>query len=143
MENTNRQKSTVSTLSPQQLAVIEAWASGASKAAAARSAGVDRTTIYLWLRDNPEFRAQFELARLEQTDAIRAGLGGLADKAVETISEIMADKNLHPGVRLKAAQGVLSSLGRLVNGSTSDFDVQNPEPGPLDYVVPIIKHGIR
>ena len=76
MENTNRQKSTVSTLSPQQLAVIEAWASGASKAAAARSAGVDRTTIYLWLRDNPEFRAQFELARLEQTDAIRAGLGG-------------------------------------------------------------------
>ncbi len=137
MGNKNQHKSTDSTLNPQQLAVIEAWASGASKAEAARSAGVDRTTIYVWLRDNPEFAAQFDLARLEQTDAIRARLGGLAEKAVETISEIMANNSLPPALRLSCIR-VISSFGRLVNGSTAAVDLQKSQPNPLRNILSLI-----
>jgi DNA-binding NarL/FixJ family response regulator len=47
MKKDTQQNSTDSTLSPKQIEVIEALASGASVSEAARRAGVDRSTIYL------------------------------------------------------------------------------------------------
>jgi DNA-binding NarL/FixJ family response regulator len=56
--NTNiQQNSTDSTLTPKQIQVIEALASGACVSEAAKRAGVDRSTVYLWRRDDPDFKS--------------------------------------------------------------------------------------
>ena len=64
MTNT-QQNSTNSTLSPKQIEVIEALASGASISEAAKRAGVDRSTVYLWRRDDSDFEPQLTLTRRE------------------------------------------------------------------------------
>jgi len=58
MKKDIQQNSTDSTLSPKQIEVIEALASGARVSEAAKLAGVDRSTVYLWRnksRANPLF----------------------------------------------------------------------------------------
>ena len=52
MKEKTQQNSTDSTLAPQQLKAIEALASGTSVTKAAETAGVDRSTIYLWRKDS-------------------------------------------------------------------------------------------
>lgn len=107
MKDNTRQNSTDSTVAPKKLKVIEAIAGGASKAKAATDAGIDRTTIYTWLKNDPDFKAQLTLARRERADAMKARLKELADDAVNTVSEIMKSKEIPAGARLKAALSVI------------------------------------
>ena len=51
MKKDTQQNSTESTLKPKQAKVIEALAIGASVTAAAKRAGVDRSTVYIWMKD--------------------------------------------------------------------------------------------
>lgn len=111
MKTATRQNSTESTLNPKQLEVIEALVTGASVAEAARRAGVDRSTVYLWMRDGYDFRGQLMLARRHFADAMKARLRELAGDAVKTISDIMSSNEVPAAVRLKAALAVLDSVG--------------------------------
>jgi transposase len=119
MNGYTRQNSTESTLTPKQLEVIQAIAGGASKAEAARRADVDRTTIYTWLKNDPDFEAVLTLARCECADATKARLRELADDAVKTVSEIMKSKEIPAGVRLKAALAVINAEAK---GTEPDSD---------------------
>jgi hypothetical protein len=113
MKDNARQKSTESTLTPKQLEVIQAVAAGASKAAAARDAGVDRTTIYLWLKTSPDFGAQLNLARCEYEEALKARFRKLEEPAFQTVSEIMQSPETPPGVRLRAALAVINAAAKM------------------------------
>jgi len=113
MKDESRQNSTVSTLEPNQLAVIEALVSGSSITEAAQKAGVHRATLYNWRKTSPEFDNQLALAQRECADTLRAQLRGLADDAVKVVRETMTDTKISPAVRLKAALSVLQSLGAL------------------------------
>jgi transposase-like protein len=113
MSNDTQQNSTESTLSAKQVQVIEALASGASVADAARRAGVDRSTIYLWMRDDDNFAGELSLARRQCADNMRARLRELGEDAVKTIRELMTGTDVSAAVRLKAALSVLQSMGAM------------------------------
>jgi DNA-binding MarR family transcriptional regulator len=92
MKKNIQQNSTDSTLTPKQIEVIEALASGASVSEAAKSAGVDRSTVYHWTKDDSEFEGQLTVARRECAETMRARLRELADDAVKTIREILGGR---------------------------------------------------
>ncbi len=72
---------------------------------------MDRSTIYFWMRNGDDFAEQLMLARRECADAMKARLRELEDEAIKTIRDVLSDKEISPGVRLKAALAVLQSLG--------------------------------
>jgi hypothetical protein len=113
MKKNTQQNSTDSTLSPKQIEVIEALAAGASVSEAAKRAGVDRSTIYHWMKDDPDFEAHLILGRRECADRMRARLRELEDDALKTIREILGGTDIPPGVRLKAALSVLQSVAAM------------------------------
>ena len=113
MKQSTRQNSTESTLTPKQIEVIEALASGASVTDAARGAGVDRSTVYLWMRNGGNFEAELNLARRECADTMRARLRELAEDAVKAVRELMTDTDVSAAVRLRAALSVLQGLGAM------------------------------
>jgi hypothetical protein len=107
-----QQNSTESTqLSRQQIQVITALAKGGNVTDATREADVDRTTFYLWLRSDPAFQAEFNRAKLEQVQIMRAQIRSLADVAVATIREMPTESKIAPAVRLKAALAVIEAVG--------------------------------
>jgi transposase-like protein len=113
MKKSTQQNSTQSTLTPKQIEVIEALASGASVTDAARRAGVDRSTVYLWMRDDDNFEAELSLARRECADTMRARLRELAEDAVKAVRELMTGTDASAAVRLRAALSVLQGLGAM------------------------------
>jgi transposase-like protein len=119
MKQNTRQNSTESTLTPKQIQVIEALASGASVSEAAKRAGVNRSTVYLWRRDSRDFEARLTLARRECADNMRARLRKLEDDAIKTIRETLRGRDIPPGVRREAALSVLQSLA-VMDESTGD-----------------------
>lgn len=114
----SRQNSTESTneLARRQTEVIAAVVRGATITDATAQAGVDRSTYYLWLSSDATFEAELNRAKKEQIDAMRTQLGGLADKAVSTIREMLTGADVPAGLRLKAALAVLQATGALESG---------------------------
>jgi hypothetical protein len=133
MKDNTQQISTDSTLERKQLEAIEALASGASVTDAAKKAGVDRTTVYYWLKSSGEFEAQLALAQRECADRMRARLRGLEDDALAVIRETMTDTKISPAVRLKATLSVLQSLGALKesNGEADLIEKWRQDTDPL------------
>jgi len=76
---------------------------------AAEKAGLNRQTIYRYMRDDPEFSRAYKEAQeriaFEQAEAIIAD----RQRAKETIFAIMEDANQPGAVRLKVAQSVLQT----------------------------------
>jgi hypothetical protein len=107
MEN-NQQQSTKTGLSAKQLLVIESIAAGASVTEATARAGVDRTTFYLWRRDDEDFEATLNLARHEFGENVRARMRRMAEDAIKTIEGLTASA-YSPSVRQRAAQFILSA----------------------------------
>jgi hypothetical protein len=94
-------------LSPAQAQVIAAFARGRSITAAALEAGVHRSTIHNWLRDEPGFTTAVQLARAEYAAILNDGMRDLAARALETVRELLDDPQTPPAIRLKAALAVL------------------------------------
>jgi transposase-like protein len=84
-------------LSPKQIEVIEALASGPSVSEAAKRAGIDRSTIYLWRKEDCHFEGQLTLAQREYADTMRARLRELVDGAVKTIREVLGGNRYSTG----------------------------------------------
>ena|SRR5947209_5442272 len=72
-------------ITEEQEKAIELLGAGKSLAEAAREAGVGRTTMYRWLKDDPHFIAAWNAWRREQRDMARAKLTGLLSAAVDTV----------------------------------------------------------
>jgi transposase-like protein len=104
MDNTILQNST---LSPVQAQVITALAAGASISAAAKAAGVHRSTVHNWLNE-PNFATLFDTSRQDYVESLRDQLRDLSVLALDTIRQLLENPDTPASVRLRAAQLVLN-----------------------------------
>ncbi len=94
------------TLTPLQVQVLESLVAGLSVTAAAKQAGVHRTTVHLWTRNLPDFARALLTLRQQRADRLMDELGDLADLAINTFRQILSDESASASVRLKAAMEV-------------------------------------
>lgn len=122
----------VSQLSPKQSEVLEALLSGSTISHAAELTGVHRSTIHLWCRGNTIFRAALRDAQSQQANLVLDGLRNRANRALETLEEIMIDPAAPASVRLKAATIVI----RTVIGADPYSKPQEPglTTGTVDHI---------
>ena len=94
------------TLTPIQVQVLQSLVAGLSVTAAAKEAGIHRTTVHLWTRTLPDFARALLTLRQQRADQMLDELGDLADLAINTFRQILSDENASASVRLKAAMEV-------------------------------------
>jgi hypothetical protein len=79
---------------------------------AAASAGVAERTIYRYLND-PAFQAELAKAEGRSIDEATRQLLKLQDEAIAVFLQVLSDKKIAAGVRLRAAQSILDYLLKL------------------------------
>ena len=99
-------------LTTRQQRTIAALLAAKDVRAAAQQAKVPERTLYTWMGE-PAFRAALYEAEGHLIDAAVRRLLHYQDAALTVILTIMADKQNHAGVRLRAAQTVLEQLLKL------------------------------
>lgn len=98
-------------LTPEQLRALAALLEHGDKAKAARSAGVGRTTLYRWLREDVVFQAALEEATRQALKEFSTNLVRLADKAVRVLEMALdGPEAIHIQHRLRAADIVTTKL---------------------------------
>jgi len=95
------------TLSPVQAQVIEALAQGQTVSAAAEKAGVHRTTIHHWIRNQPQFKAAVQTAQSEYAAEVNDSIHELAAHALLSLHDLLRDPATPHAVRLKTALAIL------------------------------------
>lgn len=86
---------------------------------AAAAAGTTPRTIYDRMNDR-EFRAEYMEAK---NDIIRKAVFTINEKlsaAIDTVADIMTDKDNNPAIRLQAAQTILNNAGKFAERLTHD-----------------------
>ena len=99
------------TLSPRQLRAIHALLTRPTVTAAATVLGVAPSTLYRWLGE-PPFRQALAQAEGEAVAAAGRRLAALAENALDTVADVMADPTNPAPVRVRAAEVVLGHLLR-------------------------------
>jgi len=94
-------------LSPVQVQVVAELAQGRSVSAAARQAGVHRSTIHHWLRHTSEFKAAVQSARREYSELISDQLRELASSALDTLRKLLDDPDTPAIIRMRTALAIL------------------------------------
>lgn len=91
--------------------IIAALLQNGTMKEAAAAAGVSPRTIYDRMKDN-EFRSEYMTAK---NDVMRKAVFSMNEKlaqAVDTIAEIMTNKDNNPAIRLQAAQTLMNNAGK-------------------------------
>jgi gamma-glutamyl:cysteine ligase YbdK (ATP-grasp superfamily) len=104
---------TFETLSSNQRKAIAALLSAPNVPAAARKAKVGERTLHRWINEDPHFKAALYAAEGAAIDTATRRLVSLQDSAIGTLESIMTDGEAAPGVRVRAALGLLDNLMRL------------------------------
>ena len=94
-------------LTATQQDVLQALVAGQSISAAAKEAGIHRSTVHLWTQKHPGFARALLSARHHRADLLLDELGGLADLALDTFRHILSDEQAPASVRLKAAMEIV------------------------------------
>ena len=95
------------TLTPIQIRVLQCLVAGQSVTAAAKDAGLHRSTVHLWTRTHPDFARALLALRQNRADRLVDELGDLADLAINTFRQILSDEKAPAAARLKAAMEVV------------------------------------
>lgn len=99
---------------------------------AAEAAGIAPRTIYDRMEDR-EFRALYMAAK---NDIIRGAVFSINQKlsqAIDTVAEIMTDKENNPATRLQAAQTIINNAGKFAERLTRDeYNSRAEGKGPFD-----------
>ena len=107
--------------SPQQLLAIEARLAGKNETEAAEAAGVNRSTLYRWDKDDEVFQSTFKRAQREQAKAVEAKIKATKVRAAQVLMEAV-DKG-----DLRAAMAVLRrelGAGTVSQTVTKQFNVK-------------------
>jgi transposase-like protein len=99
---------TLPPFTPAQEQVLALISAGSTISEAARSAGVHRNTVHHWVRLAPSFQLALTRARDWKAEFWREQAGQLAPAALDTVRALMTGPTIPAGVRLKAAQFILS-----------------------------------
>jgi len=94
-------------LSSSQVRFLHAVTQGATVSAAARQAGVHRSTVYHWLQNQPAFQPAFARARQEYTAELRDQMAELSAGALGALRDLVRDPATPASVRLKTALAIL------------------------------------
>ena len=97
-------------LTAQQRYAMEKISSGHSMIQAALAAGVHRTTLYRWLREDPDFQAAFNTWQLDAMTTARGRLIALTHSAVTTLGNSIASGNTHASLTLLKSLGLLKTF---------------------------------
>lgn len=92
---------------------VAALISCGSIAEAAQVAGIGERTLYSWLADK-DFQEQYRSARREVVGQALAQLQRVSSLAVNTLSDIMSDKEAPASSRVSASKAVLELAVRAV-----------------------------
>ena len=101
-----------------------------SVADAAVACGISQTTIFRYLQD-PTFRAKFQKANQDMVDIALTKLQRACGNAVDVLVEIMNDKNVPPGVRVRAADCILSRSMDTTKIEALELRISQLEEGKL------------
>lgn len=93
-------------LKPRQLQAIEALLSSDTVPSAAKACGVPVRTLYNWLEE-PAFIAALRRAENRVIDEAARRLARVTGKAIAALEAVLDDPASHPGVRVRAALGIL------------------------------------
>ena len=96
-------------LKPQQRRAIAALLTERDIRAAALKCEVSERVLYRWL-DLPEFKAELQAASKMAIDTAILRLSELSGQAVDTLREVMTDKEASAGTRVQADNISLSRL---------------------------------
>ncbi len=96
---------------PQQRAIAALIASK-STVEAAKIAGVGERTLRRWLTE-PTFKAALAIAEQEIIGSATRRLLGYMETAIYVVANLMADRNVSAGIRLRAAGTILDYSLRL------------------------------
>ena len=95
------------TLTAVQQQVLQALVAGQSISAAAKAAGIHRSTIHIWNQKHPGFTRALLAARHHRAECLIDELGDLASLALDTFRQILSDEQAPASVRLKAAMEIV------------------------------------
>jgi transposase-like protein len=95
-----------SKLTPIQERAIVALLANSTIKRAAKSIGVDETTLWRWLQDK-DFHTAYRTARRESVSQAIARLQQASSEAVNTLREIVKDKQQPAPARVSAAKAIL------------------------------------
>ena len=108
------------TLSPRQEHALAALLAGQSVTGAAELAGVDRTSVHRWLREDYTFQAALSGGKRELRDVVQARLMRVGEAAAEVVTAAVEGGNV------RAALAVLKGLG-LLDGRPLEVGGEDPE----------------
>ncbi len=95
-------------LEPAQLQVLGELLMGRTVAAAARSVGVSRRTIFRWLKDDLAFQAEYNRRRKELQQATESTLEMLADHSAVCLARAIAEGDSRVAIAILKGLGFLS-----------------------------------
>lgn len=110
----------VDALSGRQQRALALITDGKSIQEVGETVGVDRTTVYRWIRIDPHFRAAYNAWQLEQRESCRAALLKCAGQAV---ARIVRSVNSDPALAWK----LVKELGLLGKGQSLEIDPKQVE----------------
>ena len=87
----SRQNPTLSALSANQEKALAAMIGGATVTESAKRAGVHRSTIHDWLKNDIAFRSELNTLRREIKTAMRHRLLGIAQKAIDVLERAIEE----------------------------------------------------
>jgi hypothetical protein len=98
----------IDALSPSQEKAIAALLMGKPVTDAASAAGVDRTTVHRWLREDIGFQVAFNRSRRELREAMINKLMALAEKATDAVERSITEGDGKTALSLLKGLGLLS-----------------------------------
>ena len=104
---------------------------GTIKAAAA-AVGISERTIYDRMNDG-EFQAVYKAAKADLMRAAVSKINGQLQAAVDTIAEIMTDKENSAATRLQAAQAILNNAGKFMQRLQADENETRKQVNKNEY----------
>jgi AcrR family transcriptional regulator len=102
-----RDEKLVGRLAADQQNAMELLVMGKSIAETARSAGVSRTTIYHWLRNDPVFQAAYNQWHDQLEESCRSRLMTLTDKATDAVEKALESGDARAALQLLKGMGMI------------------------------------
>lgn len=107
-----RRDATVSTLTSRQQQAIQAIVATGDVTVAAQSVGVNRATLYRWMKQ-PSFISAVHGAEADAVEDLSRMLVRLGRMAVATLARAMNDPATPPATKVRAADATLTKLLQL------------------------------
>jgi len=113
-------------LSAVQLQALGALLSHPTVGGAAAACGISRRTIHRWLQD-PKFRTALRKMQHDHVSQAHSGLQGITADAVETLREVLNNREAPAGARVSACRATLGLAYDLIQADDIQHRIETLE----------------